>query len=127
MGDDTVARALEELYALGIRPDWWKLEPGASPAAWAAIEATILRHDPHCRGVVLLGLDAPAHELEAAFRAAAGAPIVRGFAVGRTLFSGAAESWLAGRIGDDEAIHDMATRFDALTRAWLAARGPDAA
>ena len=25
--DGTIARALEELYALGIKPDWWKLEP----------------------------------------------------------------------------------------------------
>ena len=36
-----VPRALEELYALGIKPDWWKLEPQASPGAWAAIEAVI--------------------------------------------------------------------------------------
>jgi len=80
----TVPRALDELYALGIRPDWWKLEPQASAAAWADIEATVRRHDPWCRGVVLLGLEAPQDELEAAFAATADAPIVKGFAVGRT-------------------------------------------
>ena len=57
--DDTVARVLEELYALGIKPDWWKLEPQASAAAWTNIGAVIDRHDPYCRGIVLLGLEAP--------------------------------------------------------------------
>ena len=123
LADDTIARALGELYALGIKPDWWKLEPQASDAAWRAIEAVIAGNDPWCRGVVLLGLDAPHEELDAAFAATADTPIVKGFAVGRTIFRDAAESWLAGRIDDDAAIDDMAERFGRLTKAWLAARG----
>ena len=127
LDDTTIPRALDELYALGIKPDWWKLEPQASASAWKRIEASIARNDPWCRGVVLLGLEAPQHELEAAFAATAGAPIVRGFAVGRTIFNEAAELWLAGRIDDEAAIADMAGRFDKLTKAWLAARGQKAA
>ena len=127
LADDTIARALGELYALGIKPDWWKLEPQASDAAWRAIGAVIAGNDPWCRGVVLLGLDAPHEELEAAFAATADTPIVKGFAVGRTIFRDAAESWLAGRIDDDAAIDDMAERFGRLTKAWLAARGRKAA
>jgi len=123
----TVPRALDELYALGIRPDWWKLEPQASAAAWADIEATVRRHDPWCRGVVLLGLEAPQDELEAAFAATADAPIVKGFAVGRTIFSHAAEEWFAGRMTDEAAVADMASRFRQLTEAWLGARGRKAA
>ena len=123
----TVPRALDELYALGIRPDWWKLEPQASAAAWADIEATVRRHDPWCRGVVLLGLEAPQDELEAAFAATADAPIVKGFAVGRTIFSHAAEEWFAGRMTDEAAVVDMASRFRQLTEAWLGARGRKAA
>ncbi len=125
--DATIPRALEELYALGIKPDWWKLEPQASAAAWARIEQVILRNDPWCRGIVLLGLEAPQHELEQAFAATANAPIVKGFAVGRTIFINAAERWLAGGMSDEEAIADMATRFEGLTKAWLAARGRKAA
>ncbi|SEG53429.1 bifunctional 5-dehydro-2-deoxygluconokinase/5-dehydro-2-deoxyphosphogluconate aldolase [Bosea lathyri] len=127
LGDDTIPRALEELYALGIKPDWWKLEPQASPAAWAAIEAVIARNDPWCRGILLLGLDAPIEELEAGFAAVASAPLVKGFAVGRTIFMHAAEEWLAGRITDEEAVSEMATRFETLTGAWLAARSRKAA
>ena len=125
--DRTVPRALEELYALGIKPDWWKLEPQRSVGAWKAIEATITGNDPWCRGVVLLGLEAPQDELELAFAATADVPVVKGFAVGRTLFIDAAEKWFAGEISDEEAVADMAVRFDALTRAWLAARGRKAA
>ncbi len=127
LGPDTVARAMQELYGLGIKPDWWKLEPQASPAAWAAIEQTIARNDPWCRGVLLLGLDAPAEELEAGFAATAATPIVKGFAVGRTIFMAAAEAWLAGRMDDEAAIADMARRFGALTELWIATRDRKAA
>jgi 5-dehydro-2-deoxygluconokinase len=127
LGPDTIARAMQELYELGIKPDWWKLEPQASPAAWAAIEQTIARNDPWCRGVLLLGLDAPAEELEAGFAATAATPIVKGFAVGRTIFMAAAEAWLAGRMDDEAAIADMARRFGALTELWLSTRDRKAA
>ncbi|WP_296745922.1 PfkB family carbohydrate kinase, partial [Mesorhizobium sp.] len=127
LDDTTIPRALEELYALGIKPDWWKLEPQASAGAWAKIEQVIVRNDPWCRGVVLLGLEAPQDELVAAFAATSNAPIVKGFAVGRTIFINAAEQWLAGRMSDDEAVADMASRFEQLTEAWLAARGRKAA
>jgi 5-dehydro-2-deoxygluconokinase len=127
LAEDTIPRALEELYALGIKPDWWKLEPQASSAAWRAISAVIEKNDPWCRGVVLLGLEAPQDELEAAFAATAEAPVVKGFAVGRTIFVDAAEKWFAGRISDEAAVAEMAERFERLTEAWLAARGKKAA
>ena len=118
LDDGTIARALDELYALGIKPDWWKLEPQASPKAWSAIGATIAKHDPWCRGIVVLGLEAPEAELDAAFRAANGHAIVKGFAVGRTIFSTAAQQWLAGRMSDEAAIADMAERFGSLVNLW---------
>jgi len=127
LDNQTIARALTELYDLGIRPDWWKLEPQASSEAWRNIQNVIATRDPWCRGVVLLGLEAPHDELEAAFAATAETDAVKGFAVGRTLFADAAEKWLAGSITDDEAVADMATRFERLTGAWLDARGRKAA
>jgi 5-dehydro-2-deoxygluconokinase len=121
--DDTTARALAELYSLGIKPDWWKLEPQASPGAWQKIEEVIAANDPWCRGVVLLGLDAPEGALLERFDACADSPLVRGFAIGRTVFSDAAKKWLAGDIDDDAAIADMAGRFGRLAEAWLRLRG----
>jgi 5-dehydro-2-deoxygluconokinase len=124
---DTVARALGDLYDLGIRPDWWKLEPQVSADAWAAIGEVIAAKDPWCRGVVLLGLEAAEPQLERAFRAAANAPIVRGFAVGRTLFSEAARQWLGGAMDDEAAINDMAQRFARLVALWERGRAAEAA
>ena len=89
----------------------------------AKIDAVIATHDPWCRGVVLLGLEAPRGR--AGTRASPPprkAPMVKGFAVGRTIFVDAAAAWLAGKIDDDEAVTDMAARFDALTEAWLPPR-----
>ena len=118
----TIARALDEHYALGIKPDWWKLEPQASSTAWDNIAAVIARNDPWCRGVVLLGLDAPEDELARGFAAASAQPIVKGFAVGRTIFSSAAQLWLRGQLTDEAAIDDMAERFGNLVAIWNKAR-----
>ena len=125
--DDTVAAVLARLYALGVKPDWWKLEPQATQAAWRNIETVIRDNDPWCRGIVMLGLDAPEDELVKAFRTAAAADLVKGFAVGRTIFAGAAERWLAGQIDDAAAVDDMAARFANLVHAWEAATSVTAA
>ena len=116
--DDTVARALTEIYDAGLKPDWWKLEPQASAAAWAAIDTVIEARDPFCRGVVLLGLEASQEALETGFAAAKSSRMVKGFAVGRTIFAEAAKGWLAGTVSDDEAVADMARRFGALVSIW---------
>lgn len=118
VGDDTMASVMRRLYEIGIKPDWWKLEGQPSAAAWAAVDAAIAQNDPYCRGVVLLGLDAPAAELEAAFRLAKGASTVKGFAVGRTIFGDAARGWLAGKLDDEAATAMMAERFGQLVGAW---------
>ena len=116
--DQTIARALGELYDARLKPDWWKLEPQESPAGWDAVDAMIEARDPFCRGVMLLGLDAPQDQLMQAFRIAKAARTVKGFAVGRTIFGDAARAWLMGRIDDEAAIADMAGRFAALVSAW---------
>ncbi|MCX7346581.1 MAG: 5-dehydro-2-deoxygluconokinase [Alphaproteobacteria bacterium] len=116
--DGTIARALADHYALGIKPDWWKLEPQATATAWRNIGDVIRRHDPWCRGIVLLGLEAPEAELARGFDTAAGEPLVKGFAVGRTIFNTAADGWLAGRITDEQAVADMAQRFASLVETW---------
>ncbi|WP_100963651.1 5-dehydro-2-deoxygluconokinase [Bosea sp. FBZP-16] len=120
VGDDTMAAVMRRLYDIGIKPDWWKLEGQPSAAAWAAVDAAIAENDPYCRGVVLLGLDAPLPELEAAFRLAQTARTVKGFAVGRSIFGEAARGWLAGKLDDEAATAMMAERFGRLVDAWQA-------
>jgi 5-dehydro-2-deoxygluconokinase len=122
LDNTTIARAMNELYALGIKPDWWKLEPQPDPKAWDEIGKVIDTNDPYCRGIVLLGLEAPAEELAKGFTAVANAKHVIGFAVGRTIFNEAAQEWLRGTISDDAAIAMMAERFDNLVNIWRKAR-----
>lgn len=118
---DTVLRALKRLYNIGIRPEWWKLEP--MPAAhWQAIDALIAERDPWCRGVVLLGLQAPVEQLAQGFRDAADSRSCRGFMVGRTIWHAPGLAWLRGEIGDDELVGRVRATFEQLIDAWHAAR-----
>jgi len=119
-----VARVLARIYELDIRPDWWRLEPQPGPNGWERCAQVIAQNDPFCRGVLVLGLDAPMEELTRSLTVAAASAIVRGFAVGRTLFASAAQAWLSGQISDETAIEDIAGRFRALVEVWSAARDP---
>jgi 5-dehydro-2-deoxygluconokinase len=121
LDDHTVARALSEMYDEGLTPDWWKLEPQANRRAFEEIDAVIAARDPLCRGVLLLGLEAPVEALREGFKAARASRSVKGFAVGRTIWVEAARRWLAGEIDDAAAVADMAARFQVLTDLWLAA------
>ncbi len=116
--DDTTARVMARLYDLGIKPDWWKLESQPSEVAWATIDEVIAKRDPYCRGILLLGLDAPEEELAAGFRLAQQSHAIKGFAIGRTIFADAARDWFAGRLDDGGAVALMAQRFERLVDAW---------
>lgn len=120
--DGSVAAAIERFYEIGVYPDWWKLEPMHSEAAWKNACDAITRNDPHTRGIVVLGLDAAPEDLRASFDVAARFDLVKGFAVGRTIFGHAARRWLAGEIGDEEAVADMAERYKELCGVWDRAR-----
>ncbi|WP_348760587.1 5-dehydro-2-deoxygluconokinase [uncultured Salinisphaera sp.] len=124
--DLTIARSLQRCYHLGIRPDWWKLPP-MNETAWENVREIVTRYDAHCRGVVLLGLDAPMDEVKAGFRAASGSQICRGFTIGRTLFADAARDWLAGRIDDAQLVDTVADNYAELITTWREAAGDSAA
>jgi 5-dehydro-2-deoxygluconokinase len=48
--------------------------------------------------------------------------LVKGFAVGRTIFGQVARDWLAGRIEDEAAVQAIAERYQRLCAVWDAAR-----
>jgi len=122
LAPDTVARALVQIYAAGVRPDWWKLPPPESALEWALIDAAIARNDPHCRGVLLLGLEASEAALAASFAIAAPQPRCKGFAVGRSIFGEAAAAWFGGTMTDDAVVADVAVRYARLADLWRRAR-----
>ncbi|MCF1709864.1 5-dehydro-2-deoxygluconokinase [Tabrizicola sp. J26] len=120
--DTTSAEVIQRFYDIGVTPDWWKLEPFSSDAAWTAACEAINRNDPRTRGIVVLGLDAGEEELAASLALAARHDLVKGFAVGRTIFGDAARGWLAGTLSDAEAVEMMTERYARLCRIWDEAR-----
>ena len=127
IGPRTIAEVIDHIYDLGIYPDWWKLEPAADVSTWRNIEQAIHARDPHCRGIVLLGLAAPLDELIGSFAASADIPLVKGFAVGRTIWQEPAQRWLRGEIEDETAVRMLAATFQQLVDGWHSARGLEAA
>ncbi|VXC30494.1 5-dehydro-2-deoxygluconokinase [Pseudomonas sp. 8Z] len=118
---DVLYRAIKRLYNLGIYPEWWKIE--AQPAAvWEQLDQLIAERDPYCRGVVLLGLNAPAEQLAQGFREASGSRRCQGFAVGRTIFGQPSRAWLAGELDDAGLIAQVRATFEFLIQAWRDAR-----
>ncbi|MGF1777815.1 bifunctional 5-dehydro-2-deoxygluconokinase/5-dehydro-2-deoxyphosphogluconate aldolase [Vibrio nomapromontoriensis] len=108
---------LQQFYAIDVKPDWWKLPP-LSPSSWRCVERIVHENDPYCRGVLILGLDAPIDEVKAGFNAAADCSLVKGFAVGRTLFGLPSSLWLSNEIGDDEFVAQVKTNYQRLITAW---------
>ena len=83
---------------------------------------TIKAHDPHTRGIVILGLGESEDILAESFAIAARYPLVKGFAVGRTIFEDAATGWMAGTLSDEEAVAQMSANYQRLCNIWDQAR-----
>lgn len=113
-----------DFYQLGVKPDWWKLPP-LSAASWQQVSDLIETNDAHCRGVVLLGLDAPAEQLKAGFAIAATCPWVKGFAIGRTIFSAPSQAWLANDIDDKTLIKQIKSNYHAIIQSWQQRNQPN--
>jgi 5-dehydro-2-deoxygluconokinase len=115
--DDYYLRVLQRLYNVGVKPDWWKLPPLAAEN-WDKVKNIIDSQDPHCHGVVILGLEAPVEQLKAGFDAAAGKDIVKGFAIGRTIFMEPSRQWMLGNIDDQEFIDRIKENYLQLITMW---------
>ena len=115
--ETTLARAIERFYNLEVYPDWWKLAP-QTPVVWDRLSSLIATRQPHCRGIVLLGLDAPNEELRQGFRDCAAFPLIKGFTVGRTIFSEPSRRWLHGELNDNDLINAVSQNYLRLIRYW---------
>ncbi|AKT31636.1 5-dehydro-2-deoxygluconokinase [Pseudomonas syringae pv. actinidiae] len=118
---DVMLRALKRLYNLGIYPAWWKIE-AQSTEVWQQLDELIQQRDPYCRGVVLLGLNAPVEELAAGFAQARNSRVCKGFAVGRTIFREPSRAWMAGEIDDATLVSQVQSTFSGLIESWRESR-----
>ena len=120
--DRRLRAAMCEIAAAGVLPDWWKLPAPADGEGWRALGATVRALDPHCRGVLVLGQDAPLAELAPRIALAARHAVCRGFAVGRTIFGQAATAWFASQIDDAAVVEQIAARYGTLIELLFDAR-----
>jgi 5-dehydro-2-deoxygluconokinase len=114
--DAAVLRSIKRFYNIGVKPEWWKIAP-MQAQGWADLQVLVAERDPHCRGAVILGLNQPLQVLADSFAAAIN-PIVKGFMVGRSLWSTASLSWLKNEINDDAFVAQVAHNFATLVDAW---------
>ena len=115
---EQILSLIKRMYDLGVKPDWWKLEPIADLSFWTGAGDIVREHDPHIQGIIVLGKDMPDEELGAVLGLARREPLVRGFAIGRTIFSAAAKQWFAGEIDDRAATEMMGGIYRGLIDAW---------
>jgi 5-dehydro-2-deoxygluconokinase len=114
-----VVEAVENLYELGLRPDWWKLPPLTDDHAWSEIASLISKHDPQCGGIIVLGYDKPEADLLAAFESALRSRHAVGFAVGRSIWREVATDWFKGLADDASAANAVRTSYENILNAWL--------
>lgn len=117
-GAELIIGTVERFYDIGVMPDWWKLPPLPDAAAWGRLGDLVRARDPHCRGIVILGQEVSDSELRRAFDAAAGEPLVRGFAIGRTIFWEPAERWFSGAVDDEAAIAAVTANYARVLQLW---------
>ena len=118
LNEETLARVVERIYARGIYPDWWKLPPPFSKAAWARTVTAVRQGDDYCRGILILGLSATEEELKRGFDLVAGEPLCRGFAVGRSIFNKPAEDWFSGRVDDGKLVAAVTSNYRRVIELW---------
>lgn len=118
----TTASLMAQLYGDGVRPTWWLIEPQPSATAWREAAEAIDRHDPDCRGFIVIARnEAPRDDFALARRQ----PEVRAFVGGRSIFGAPFRQWLAGETGDADAVSILADRFRAMVSLWHAAATGD--
>jgi len=122
VGDTTTAELIQRFYDIGIYPDWWKLEPMLTDNAWIQTITTIEKNDPNTRGIVILGLGETEEKLAESFKIASQYPLVKGFAVGRTIFAESAKLWMLDQLSDEDAIANMTSAYQRLCDTWDDAR-----
>ena len=122
--EGSMVQLLARFYAIGVRPEWWKLPPDLDPGVWKRIGDVVRENDPYCAGLLVLGQGAGEEELVESFAAAASEPLCNGFAIGRSIYGEPARRWLAGEIGEEELISSVAERYRRMITLWQSRNEP---
>ncbi len=116
---ETTAALVDRLYRQGLKPDYWLIESPPDLPLGQELNETIARHDPFCRGCIVIVRSAQSHS---EIKLAAMMPGVIGFVGGRAIFGDVLVQWLSGRITDTKAVEDLASRLAGFAAAFDAGK-----
>ncbi len=117
--EQKVVEWVEACYAAGVYPNWWKLPPMKEAVSWNRVESLVKENDPFCLGVLLLGGNGPLEELAVSFRNIKRShPLVKGFAVGRSIWLDVWNAWKAGGQTDQQVIKSVQEKMITLVEEW---------
>lgn len=83
-----------------------------------ACRKAIEQRDPVSQGIMVLGFGVDKQTLFQSFNAAAAEPFVKGFAVGRTIWSAPSLAWLKGEVNDDTFKKQINQNYQEFCQAW---------
>lgn len=113
---ELTARAIAELSADGLRPDWWKLEGNRHPAAATVVADAAA--DSARDGCLVLGRGQDRESVIQWVQVAAAAGSFAGFAVGRTLWTEPFRAVVAGDLDDRGATELIAATYLDIAREY---------
>lgn len=117
--ESTVWRAIKEIQQLDIFGDWWKLPPLQDPQSWKQCATVIKEHDPASQGILILGFGADEDTVLQSFNSASSEPFVKGFAIGRNIWSKPGLEWLRGDISSDQFKQQVWQNYQKFCKAWV--------
>jgi myo-inositol catabolism protein IolC len=107
---ELTVRVIGEMQAAGVEPAIWKIEGLNTTADAARVLATARQGGRNNVQCIVLGRDAPPEDLDHWLRAAAPAGFL-GFAIGRSIWQEPLEAFLAGDIGEQEVVAEVANNY----------------
>ena len=114
----TIARAMSNIYACDIFPDWWKIAPPGDSDAWDKISAVINEHDP----IAVASSCWASTPAKKSCRKGSPPPTARIFARASPSVEASsknpAEDWFAGTINDDEAVRILSDNYRRIIDLW---------
>jgi 5-dehydro-2-deoxygluconokinase len=111
-----LAAYIRGAYAEGLLPAYWKIEGMPDRASLARIDEAIREREGPRQ--LILGKGAGMDAVRQWFASAAGAATAAGFAIGRTVYFGAAADWVNGKASRDAAIARIAANYVAVIDLW---------
>jgi 5-dehydro-2-deoxygluconokinase len=113
-GEPKIAETLLELEEAGIMPAIWKLEGFKDRSSWQQV-ANVTEAP-----IVVLGRGQSTDEVELWIKEAAASGLVKGFAIGRTIFLKPLQDLLSGTITEEAAKRTIADNFLHFIKLWEA-------